>query len=329
MGTTWLSLHFLATLPLRVTNTTDNRLAPATTMVVEDVAPVEAAIPGMNVNRLDRGRNETELTLAVVDEIEMCIGRFDFKVATEVGIAADELRVGLQLEEGTGSWNGNAFDLDRFWVYRQGAEHSGAAEPHKDGRGATWATFVLPLDCMADAAASDVVDRADLISVHQTDTRALRAVISDILTEAQKQAFTVDQARRARRELLETTVSLVHSAGDAPHRIPSAHAITRQCVAVADDLDPIPTTADLAAALDVSDRWIRMAFNRVYGVSVTEFFRARALHRARRYLANSDPTSTTVAEIAIRCGFWHLGRFSGYYRAHFGEHPRRTLSRGA
>lgn len=79
----------------------------------------------------------------------------------------------------------------------------------------------------------------------------------------------------------------------------------------------------------MSDRWFRSAFTRVYGVSVTEFFRARALHRARRRLTEADPTSTSVTDVAVACGFRHFGRFAGYYHAHFGEHPRNTLGRAA
>ena len=307
----------------------DSDLAPAARMIVDDAAPVEAAISGMNVDRLDRGLNQTELTLAGLDDVEMCVGRFDFKVATEAGIAADEVRVGLQLEEGSGSWNGRAFDLDRFWVYRPGAEHAGAAEPHTDGRGATWATFSLSSDVLAEAGFSDVLDRTGLVSVLDADTGPLRTVISDIAVGVSAEMFTVDDVRDVRRELLDATFSLLHGTDDSTHRIPSAHAITRRCVAVAADLDPIPTTTELAAALDVSDRWIRSAFTRVYGVSVTEFFRARALHRARRLLTEADPTSTSVTDVALACGFWHLGRFAGYYHAHFGEHPRNTLGRAA
>ena len=86
-------------------------------------------------------------------------------------------------------------------------------------------------------------------------------------------------------------------------------------------------TAELGAALDITDRWVRAAFAGAYGVSVSDFFRARALHRAHRALTAADHNSTSVTDVAIACGFWHLGRFSGYYRAHFGELPRRTLHR--
>jgi transcriptional regulator GlxA family with amidase domain len=41
----------------------------------------------------------------------------------------------------------------------------------------------------------------------------------------------------------------------------------------------------------------------------------------------ADPSTTSVAEVSMACGFWHLGRFASYYHAHFGEYPRTTLHR--
>ena len=309
------------------TRSLDDRYAPAASLTVDDVAHVEAAVPGMHVSRLDRGRTATELTLVGIDDIGLCVGRFDFTVSTEGGVGGDELRIALQLEAGLGSWNGSAFDLDRLWVYGPGAEHAGAAGPHRAGRGATWATFALPIEAVVRAGGWDQVGRTGSVSVLDADAGRLQRTIRDVVTEVREHRLTVERARRAGRELRETTASVLLDAENATVKVPSAYRITRRCLVVADDFDPMPTTAELAGALGISDRWVRSAFDRVYGVSVSAFFRARSLHRARRALVTADPTSTSVAEIAMASGFWHLGRFSGYYRAHFGEHPRTTLQR--
>nr|BFE68907.1 hypothetical protein GCM10020092_022080 [Actinoplanes digitatis] len=50
------------------------------------------------------------------------------------------------------------------------------------------------------------------------------------------------------------------------------------------------------------------------------------MERAHRDLQASDPTTgVTVAMIANRWGFTHLGRFSTDYRAAYGTSPSRTL----
>ncbi|MDH3959558.1 MAG: helix-turn-helix domain-containing protein [Actinomycetota bacterium] len=89
----------------------------------------------------------------------------------------------------------------------------------------------------------------------------------------------------------------------------------------------MPATVELAGAVGVSDRWVRAAFQTMYGVSASVFFQARAMDGARRQLQAAGPGSLTVTEVAMRSGFWHLGRFSATYRRYFGELPSETLAR--
>jgi transcriptional regulator GlxA family with amidase domain len=53
--------------------------------------------------------------------------------------------------------------------------------------------------------------------------------------------------------------------------------------------------------------------------------RLRGARAALLALAADDPT--TVADVATRWGFSHLGRFSQYYRSRYGEPPSRTMRR--
>jgi len=45
---------------------------------------------------------------------------------------------------------------------------------------------------------------------------------------------------------------------------------------------------------------------------------------AREELTRPGPT-TTVTDVALKWGFNHLGRFSGFYTRQFGEAPSETL----
>jgi AraC-like DNA-binding protein len=49
------------------------------------------------------------------------------------------------------------------------------------------------------------------------------------------------------------------------------------------------------------------------------------LERVREELLCAEPGETVTA-IAMRWGFTHLARFSGIYRARFGELPSQTLA---
>ena len=54
---------------------------------------------------------------------------------------------------------------------------------------------------------------------------------------------------------------------------------------------------------------------------------SQCLGRALRELLSRTHLQTTVAEVAMRWSFWHLGRFSSSYRALFKELPSETLKR--
>lgn len=85
----------------------------------------------------------------------------------------------------------------------------------------------------------------------------------------------------------------------------------------------------LANGAGVTVRQLQQSFTSFTGVSPSQWQRLRRLNFARRDLLRLTPGDTTVAEIAMRWSFWHLGRFSEAYRRLFGELPSCTLLRSA
>jgi AraC-like DNA-binding protein len=85
------------------------------------------------------------------------------------------------------------------------------------------------------------------------------------------------------------------------------------------------TPADLAAVSGVSVRTLQNAFRQHVGVSPMQYLRQVRLERVHRDLAHSDPLQVTVADVAFRWGFTHLGRFAAFYRARYGVPPSQTL----
>ena len=83
--------------------------------------------------------------------------------------------------------------------------------------------------------------------------------------------------------------------------------------------------AELQAVAGVSIRAIHAGFRTYRGCTPMAFLRQRRLELARTRLLSSP--GATVTEIALQCGFEHLGRFSALYRARFGESPADTLRR--
>lgn len=84
----------------------------------------------------------------------------------------------------------------------------------------------------------------------------------------------------------------------------------------------------MAEQLKVSPRLLEDSFHDIVGMGAATWLRLRRLNHAHRSLRRHSPGTATVAEIATRWGFWHLGRFSSYYRDLFGCAPSHTLRRG-
>jgi AraC-like DNA-binding protein len=85
------------------------------------------------------------------------------------------------------------------------------------------------------------------------------------------------------------------------------------------------TTASLAQAAGVSERTLQLTFRNELDMPPTDYLRDVRLRRAHEDLRAADPGSTTVAEIAARWGFLHLGHFSARYSRKFGQPPSQTL----
>jgi AraC-like DNA-binding protein len=111
----------------------------------------------------------------------------------------------------------------------------------------------------------------------------------------------------------------------------AAAAAPRSAVARAIDLvhdrpDEPWSTVALATEVHLSVRALQEGFRREVGMPPMAYLRDVRLQRARDMLKLADPGRTTVAQIAARCGFGHLGRFAAAYRDAFGELPSETLN---
>ncbi|MFC4942431.1 AraC family transcriptional regulator [Pseudonocardia sp. GCM10023141] len=87
------------------------------------------------------------------------------------------------------------------------------------------------------------------------------------------------------------------------------------------------TVEDLAREVSVGARALQSGFRRELGVTPMQYLREIRLRRARDELLNGS--DQRVSEIAVKWGFYHLGRFSQQYRQRFGVHPSETLRRSS
>ncbi|MHA6797561.1 AraC family transcriptional regulator (plasmid) [Pseudonocardia bannensis] len=112
---------------------------------------------------------------------------------------------------------------------------------------------------------------------------------------------------------------------DAPVRAAHPPAVAQALTFIEESTEPVLTVADVAAHAGVGVRALQQGFRRTLGTSPTRYVREVRLRRAHQDLLAADPAVTGVAEIALRWGFAHLGRFAERYRQAYGVPPSDTL----
>ncbi|MGN6741770.1 MAG: helix-turn-helix domain-containing protein [Amnibacterium sp.] len=140
----------------------------------------------------------------------------------------------------------------------------------------------------------------------------LRSAAVDLLYAAALAAFPVDVDGGTR---------------PAPPDTALPRAVRRALAYIDDNVDRGVSVEELAAAARLSIRGLQAAFQRHLGTTPTVALRAARLSAAHADLVRADPSVDTVAGVARRWGFHHLGRFAAEYRAQYGELPRDTLRR--
>jgi AraC-like DNA-binding protein len=84
---------------------------------------------------------------------------------------------------------------------------------------------------------------------------------------------------------------------------------------------------ELCAAIEVSERTLRMCCSEFLGMNPNRYLRLQHLNMVRAALRRADIATATVGELAWLYGFSELGRFAAIYRTVFGETPSATLRR--
>lgn len=80
----------------------------------------------------------------------------------------------------------------------------------------------------------------------------------------------------------------------------------------------------ISREVGVAPRTLRDGFQHYKQTSPMQFVRSVRLEQARERLSMSD-SEARIADIALDCGFAHLGRFAIAYRKKFGESPSDTM----
>jgi AraC-like DNA-binding protein len=190
-----------------------------------------------------------------------------------------------------------------------------------------FARAVLPNEEIRDLSFEPLIDRP--ASVH-----SIKGALQ-VLYECIARAGSADQvppllASRAREQLVMALLTM--QPNDLAGRLyQPREGITNRAVREAVDViesetASVGTVTELARRVGVTPRSLQLGFQREKGISPATYLHSVRLARAREELLTSRPgVGVTVAEVAMRWGFPHAGRFAVYYRRRFGESPSETL----
>jgi AraC-like DNA-binding protein len=134
--------------------------------------------------------------------------------------------------------------------------------------------------------------------------------------------------RRILNGLIERLVQVASSAKVV--RVPASRRSRYKKARLARDMihhDPLVDKAEICGKLEVSLRTLQRLFVEFMGAAPTNYAQILSLERARDELLFRSYERGVVSKVAGKHGFWHLGRFSVFYKRVFGETPVETLKR--
>lgn len=217
--------------------------------------------------------------------------------------------------------NGESLDAGSLFVIPRGADF----QIHIRRRAHAWCSIALPFDVAQPT--SSVARDADAV----TRLKQLVGSVSATLFEGPADTAAHHAAGRA---IAAAGAACLAPRSETPRvlgrpRLDRA-AIIRRAMATLDAAEIMPTTAELAEALDVTSRTLLRTFREAFGLPPKQYLLLRELHLVRRALRSAAAAEATVADVLARHGIWEFGRFASRYRRQFGELPSETLqgSRG-
>lgn len=218
--------------------------------------------------------------------------------------------------------NGERLDDDSLLAIPRGADFRICVRKRAHG----WCSIALPFDLGVSLRKHSASER---IQCHAGSVPRLRDLVKGIAATLLDQPPGSAAHRVAGVELVDAVVDCLPAAPPSQAakgrpRLDRAE-IVRRAMAAIEAAPSVPTAADLARHVGVTDRTLLRTFQETYGVPPKRYLLLRELHLIRRTLRAGAGPDTTVADVLTRHGIWEFGRFAARYRRQFGETPSETL----
>jgi AraC-like DNA-binding protein len=218
--------------------------------------------------------------------------------------------------------------------------HSQSQEYHQRSSGfAAFAGMSLPVEELQSLGAAfagcDPTPPRDPVVVTPSPSamiklQQLHAAAGQLAEDAPEIIAHPEAARGLEQALIEALVGCLstcegqeNSFGQRQHSI----VMSRFRKVVEENLEEPLYIPEICKAIRVSTRTLQMCCREHLGMGPKRYLVLRRMHLVRRTLLQARPDATTVAAVAMRYGFWELGRFAVKYRSLFDELPSATLGR--
>jgi len=158
----------------------------------------------------------------------------------------------------------------------------------------------------------------------------LTGLVREVLRclQEQPEALHHKASRRSLREALLTTLcdvvrSQTLSEAVSPRPLRRQALVHRMRELAFEHPEQPLSVVELCIRMHVRRRTLQNGFQEALSASPATYLRTLRLNAVRRALREGDALAT-IADIAARWGFWHMGHFSQDDKALFGETPSQT-----
>jgi len=289
--------------------------------------------------RLPGGESSINLLQCCLPHSVINRGVYSPAVLVKGTFAANAITIGTMLRQSESTiLNGSNVRMGTIQFYAEKSEMCYRAWPD-----ATWLAFVISrerlmqfcidhLDAVPDLPKTGIATVAPAVQesgeqfldrLRDLD-RSLRSLNS--LPNSARLGESVENDILARIAILLGGKSMMRRSDDRS-RLRKCNEILHDTVKlVQEDPDEVLDLRSMSKATGLSPRTLQRTFQTEYGLCPQEWLRVERLNQARMDLLNAQQ-DTSVTQTATRWGFFHLSRFSQYYRELFGEKPSETLAR--
>lgn len=279
-----------------------------------------------------RGRFEATVVRVSLHRLWMQSAREQLARTWHTEVPSDRGSIAFLLTPGMAVFQGVEASADDISL-----KSRGAPVWQRLGPAAHWGSMSLPLEDWSEIAS--VIAGRELLTTRRSmlvtpkasalaTLRRVHSATANLAETTPEMIAHPDVARGLEQRLIQAMVDCI--AVTSPHdgTVAQRHHTTvmtqfRRLLAERDG--QAVYMPQLCAAIGVSGRTLRLCCQEHLGTSPKRYLYLRRMTLARRALRAADTTKTSVTEVAMRLGFWELGRFAVQYKSLFGESPSTTL----